>query len=92
MTAKVNRLLLSTGVMVLLALASSAQGPDKSLKKVLTPESLSAEIEALKPGKVAWREIAWESCLLKGLKESRERNKPVLLWVFIDRPCDDARC
>jgi hypothetical protein len=53
---------------------------------------LKAEIETLKVAKVAWREIAWKSCLLEGLKESREKKKPVLLWVFIDRPCDDARC
>ena len=57
-----------------------------------TPEALKAEIEALKAGKVAWRAIAWKSCLLEGLKESRAKKKPVLLWVFIDRPCDDARC
>jgi hypothetical protein len=57
-----------------------------------TPEALKAEIEALKATKVAWREIAWKSCLLEGLKESREKKKPVLLWVFIDRPIDDARC
>ena len=53
---------------------------------------MQAEIEALKSSKVAWREIAWKSCLLEGLKESRAKNKPVLLWVFIDRPIDDARC
>ena len=57
-----------------------------------TPEALQAEIEALKAPKVAWREIAWKSCLLEGLKESRAKNKPALLWVFIDRPIDDARC
>ena len=51
-----------------------------------------AEIETLKAAKVAWREIAWKSCLIEGLKESREKKKPVLLWVFIDRPIDDARC
>ena len=50
------------------------------------------ERERLKAAKVAWREIAWKSCLLEGLKESREKKKPVLLWVFIDRPADDARC
>jgi len=61
-------------------------------KKPATPESLKAEIEALKATKVAWREIAWKSCLIEGLKESREKKKPVLLWVFIDRPIDDARC
>lgn len=55
-------------------------------------EALKVEIEALKVAKVAWREIAWKSCLIEGLKESREKKKPVLLWVFIDRPIDDARC
>ena len=61
-------------------------------KNPATPDALKAEIEALKAPKVAWREIAWKSCLLEGLKESREKKKPVLLWVFIDRPIDDARC
>ena len=56
------------------------------------PEALAAEIQGLKATKVAWREIAWKSCLLEGLKESRAKNKPALLWVFIDRPIDDARC
>jgi hypothetical protein len=69
---------------------SSASGEDS--KKAATPEALKADIEALKVAKVAWREIAWKSCLLEGLKESRARNKPALLWVFIDRPVDDARC
>ncbi len=57
-----------------------------------TPDGLKAEIEALKDSKVAWRGIAWKSCLLEGLKESRETHKPLLLWVFIDRPADDQRC
>jgi hypothetical protein len=55
-------------------------------------EELAAAIEALKPERVAWRQIDWRSCLLEGLRESRESGKPVLLWVFIDRPADDARC
>ena len=76
--------------------AQQSTCPEKSLSdldgKAVTPESLRAEIEALRPAKIAWREIAWKSCLLEGLKESREHAKPVLLWVFIDRPADDARC
>jgi hypothetical protein len=56
------------------------------------PEALRAEIDALKAPRVAWREIAWKSCLLDGLRTSRAQKKPVLLWVFIDRPADDARC
>ena len=70
--------------------ASSASGRDS--KKAATAEALKADIEALKAHKVAWRGIAWKTCLLEGLKESRARNKPALLWVFIDRPADDARC
>src|SRR5439155_4690321 len=57
-----------------------------------TPETLQANIESLRPAQVAWREIPWKTCLLEGLKESREKGKPVLLWIFIDRPTDDGRC
>ncbi len=63
-----------------------------SARQGLTPEALQAEIAALRPAKIAWREIAWKTCLLHGLKESRAQGKPVLLWIFIDRPADDARC
>ena len=77
------------GTMILLAGMAPAAAPPG---KARTPEGLKAEIEALKAPRVAWREVAWKSCLLEGLAESRARNKPVLLWVFIDRPADDARC
>ena len=83
-----------TGVVcaVLFAGLIWAQPSPVAEKKPATPEALKAEIETLKAAKVAWREIAWKSCLLEGLKESRQQKKPVLLWVFIDRPIDDARC
>jgi hypothetical protein len=55
-------------------------------------DALTAEIDAMKAPNVAWREIAWKSCLIEGLKESRDKKKPVVLWVFIDRPIDDERC
>ena len=70
--------------------ANSASGQDP--QKEPTPDALQAEIEALKAPKVAWRGIAWKSCLLEGLREARVQNKPALLWVFIDRPVDDPRC
>jgi hypothetical protein len=60
--------------------------------KPATPEQLLSQIKALQAPRVAWREIAWKSCLLEGLRESRAKKKPILLWVFIDRPIDDARC
>jgi len=83
-----------TGVVCSLLFAGLAwaQPSPVAEKKPATPEALKAEIEALKVAKVAWREIAWKSCLLEGLKVSREKRKPALLWVFIDRPIDDARC
>ena len=84
---------ITTIALLLLAAASHAWAQDERPgQKATTPEALKTEIEALKVAKVAWREIAWKSCLLEGLKESRAKNKPALLWVFIDRPVDDARC
>jgi hypothetical protein len=68
------------------------QSPVTKKQPTTSLEALKTEIESLKVAKVAWREIAWKSCLLEGLKESREKRKPVLLWIFIDRPIDDARC
>ena len=68
------------------------QDPTKPVQKVPSLDSLKSDIVALKAAKVSWREIAWKSCLLEGLQESRRTNKPALLWVFIDRPTDDARC
>lgn len=55
-------------------------------------ESLKQEIAELRAEDVAWRKVAWRTCLLDGLKASREQKKPVILWVFIDRPIDDKRC
>jgi hypothetical protein len=78
--------------MLLLAGIGWAQQPFNSAKKEMTPAALQTEIEALKPARIAWREIPWKSCLLDGLQESREKQKPVLLWIFIDRPADDGRC
>ncbi|HEY2252241.1 MAG TPA: hypothetical protein VGH74_14305 [Planctomycetaceae bacterium] len=73
---------------------NAIRGDDSShpVKKETTLQSLKADVEALKPAKIAWREIQWKSCLLDGLEASRESKKPILLWVFIDRPADDARC
>ena len=79
-------------VAALLAGGAQTQAAEPPAKEPRTPEALKAQIEAMKAPKVAWREIAWKSCLLEGLKESRAKNKPALLWVFIDRPVDDARC
>jgi len=77
--------LLSAGI----AWAQDAADP---ARKAPSLEALRADIQALKAPMVAWRRIDWQSCLLEGLRQSRAQNKPALLWVFIDRPVDDARC
>ena len=61
----------------------------------LTAQGIStirAEVDSLRVKDVAWREIPWKNCLLEGLAESRATGKPIILWIFIDRPTDDARC
>ncbi len=50
------------------------------------------EISALRIDDIAWRKIDWRTCLLRGIKESKEQKKPVILWEFIDLPVDDKRC
>jgi len=80
------------GLLVVAGVAARAQETVTAVNQAATPDALKAEIEALRVPKVAWRQIVWKSCLLEGLKESRETNKPLILWVFIDRPTDDARC
>ena len=85
-------------VVMLLAPAVIGQQPIPSaLDSVAVLQRQSSEeirkaVAILKREDVAWRNIKWETCMLKGLKRSREERKPVLLWVFIDRPIDDERC
>ena len=76
------RLTITTVAFLLLAAAGNAWSQDeRPAQKALTPDALQADIEGLRPAKIAWREIQWKTCLLEGLKESREKKKPVLLWV-----------
>ena len=83
--------LLGSAGLLSMVIASHAEEASPA-KRGTTAEALQTEIAALKAPRPAWREIAWKSCLLEGLKEARAQNKPALLWVFIDRPIDDARC
>ena len=57
-----------------------------------SPETIRAAIAELKAPDVAWRQIAWKSCLLEGIREAQKSKKPLMLWVFIDRPVGDQRC
>jgi hypothetical protein len=79
--------------LICLALNCAGQIHVKALRQSTeTPTTIRAKIEALRSPNVAWRQIPWKSCLLDGLRESREKKKPLMLWIFIDRPADDARC
>ena len=77
---------------VLFAGLAWAQPARVADNKPATPDALKAEIEALYPAKWAWREIQWKTCLLEGLKEAREKKKPILLWVVGPGEALDGRC
>ena len=62
------------------------------LAQETTFEKMKADVDSMRVDTVPWKKIPWRTCLLEGLKESREQKKPVILWMFIDRPVDDPRC
>ena len=71
--------------LVFLSLALTLPTPS-SANGMEMPDALQARIEAMKPDGHVWRDVRWETCLLKGLTRAREENKPVLLWVFLHNP------
>ena len=70
--------------------ATGVQAADSANPRSL--EQIRTEVEGLIVKDVAWRTINWRTCLLDGLQESQRTGKPLMLWVFIDRPIDDERC
>jgi hypothetical protein len=66
--------------------------PKDGVIKQTSFEDVRAADNAMKVHDVEWRKIAWKTCLLDGLQTSREQKKPIMLWIFIDRPIDDDRC
>jgi len=79
-------------LVILCAEMAVADSPAPDNKTSKSPEAVRAEVNALKKEDVAWRHIEWKTCILDGLKASREQSKPIMLWIFIDRPIDDERC
>lgn len=57
-----------------------------------SPEQVRAAVAGLQKADVAWRDVRWRTCLIDGIAESRRTGKPLMLWIFIDRPIDDERC
>ena len=85
--------LLLAGASILLFSIGAAFGQSSPTKAAaLSSADLASRVQALKQEQVAWRKVDWRTCLIQGLKESRLQRKPILLWVFIDRPIDDERC
>jgi hypothetical protein len=70
----------------------AADDPAKPSQEIKSHEQLVADVESLRVAEVAWRSIPWRTCLVEGIRESRLQHKPIMLWIFIDRPIDDARC
>ena len=58
----------------------------------LSLNEVESRVLQMKQEDVAWRKIDWKTCLLDGLRESQKQKKPIILWIFIDRPKDDERC
>ena len=81
----------ATAVLGLVLCAGIVHGQGPPATKPATPEALRKEVEALRPDRHAWREIAWKTCPLEALKEARDKNKPVIAWVFLGLPTDE-RC
>lgn len=76
---------------ILAAIASGRLGAGEPSGE-RSAEDIRAAIASLHVEDVAWRKVQWRTCLLDGLRDSRRLGKPLLLWVFIDRPIDDERC
>lgn len=66
--------------------------PVKPLEKKRSPEEVQKDAQSLFAPMAPWRTIGWQTSLITGIQESRKVKKPILLWVFIDRPVDDERC
>ena len=60
--------------------------------RLSSPAAIAARIKTIRANDVAWRNIAWKSCLLEGLAEARRTGKPLMVWCYIDRPVGDTRC
>lgn len=78
-----------------LAAMTLSSGLAQDVRPAVEPDTLAdldREVQSLRVDKVAWRTIEWKTCLLDGLQAAHTQKKPLMLWIFIDRPIDDERC
>ncbi len=71
---------------------AAESNPEQTPLQRLSLKEVESRVRQMKQEDVAWRQIDWKTCLLDGLKESQKQKKPIILWIFIDRPVDDERC
>jgi hypothetical protein len=87
---------ITTGIVVAAVLSTlsprAIAAESKSPGRRKSFAAVGAEVQSLKVEKTVWREVQWKTCLLDALKASRGQKKPLMLWIFIDRPIDDERC
>jgi hypothetical protein len=89
-----GNLILACWVLLLGTAAHVSVGPTAEIEqqKILSPDQIRSAVTSLRRDDVAWRDVQWKTCLIEGLEESRRTKKPLMLWIFIDRPQDDERC
>lgn len=85
------KFILTTALICFSGLAAGAENLGESDQNPSYKE-LKKEWQDMRLPNVAWRNIEWKTCLLEALRASRKKNKPLILWIFIDLPIDDKRC
>ena len=81
-----------TGLAFLVLLATAS--PVLALQKVdrstqLTEKSFPTVRDQvlLKSSEASWQQIPWRPDLGEAIRESREKDKPILLWMMNGHPC-----
>ncbi len=82
---------LPIGILALAAAYAFGWQASAETDKPHSPDTMRAEVESLGEQDVAWRQIQWKTCLLEGLRESRQQDKPLMLWIFIDMTSSKSR-
>ena len=86
----VNRLTLFKALTVGLLMGGNWAGGAEG--RLASPAAVAERIKTIRADNVAWRGIAWKTCLLEGLAEARRTGRPLMIWCYIDRPVGDTRC
>ena len=74
---------------VVIAAPPASAHPKITRSTKLTEETYPAILEALRnlPVESHWKEIPWRPNFGEGIKDARQEDKPILLWVMNGHPC-----